>query len=52
MASSVCKFEHTFGYSQSQKADIIRKEVDLDERKLEWEMTKEMFGPHYTATDD
>ena len=52
MASSVCKLEQTFGDSQSKKADIMRKQVDLEERKLEWEMTKEMFGPHSTATDD
>ncbi|PXF42857.1 hypothetical protein BWQ96_07401 [Gracilariopsis chorda] len=52
MAASVSKFEQNFSDAQLKTAEIMQRNVDLVERKLDWEMTKEMFGPHSTATDE
>ncbi|PXF42052.1 hypothetical protein BWQ96_08220 [Gracilariopsis chorda] len=52
MAASVSKFEQKVIDAQLKKAEIMQRNVDLEERKLEWEMANDMFGPQSTATDE
>lgn len=52
IAISMKNFEQKYGLSQDKKLAILKKQTDLDECRLEWDMMMKMFGPESTATTE
>ncbi|PXF46977.1 hypothetical protein BWQ96_03315 [Gracilariopsis chorda] len=51
MSISVSTIEKTLLSAQEGKKNIYERKLELEERKFEWELSKEVFGPGLDATE-